>query len=295
MAIKKRAEEVRAWLRKRNIIILLFLLLYGLSLAALLLERYLNIPPSILTILDNLPTIFLTLFIANVIVRIMTPIFSRSFRDELEPEQRIFFAKIFEMFTYGLGLIYLLYLFGVTSSSLVILLGFISGGLAFAIREPVLSFFVWIIILSKKPFLIGDTVKIAEYEGTVERIGTFYLTLNPSSRLGSFASDFPLKVPNRMLMEQPIENYGKKSVAQQVRMQIRSGGNIERAIKDVRNTSNNILEKHDAALNNVFLDIQNEQQKDKHYIVIKYTCPITKRTEIRSKLLSTLLKKKLFL
>jgi len=38
-------------------------------------------------------------------------------------------------------------------------------GLAFAVRDVLMSFFAWMILLRKKPFRIGDYIRIGEDEG----------------------------------------------------------------------------------------------------------------------------------
>ncbi len=157
-------ETFRRWTRRKNLTILLFLALYLLVEAALWYNREYGpfVPEQVILIAGALPIIFITLLFAHLTVRIVSPFISRFFKDELEPEQRIFFVKIFEIVIYFVALGYLLYSFGVTPASLVLVAGFISGGLAFALRDVVMAFLVWLIILSKKPVRIGDTVRIVE-------------------------------------------------------------------------------------------------------------------------------------
>lgn len=294
------ADDVRKWLRRKNFTIFLFLGLYALAKVALYVDDHAGtfMPREVLLVLSGLPAIFITLFFANLVVRVVSPFISRFFKDELEPEQRIFFAKIFEIFMYGLALAFILYSFGVTASSLLILLGFISGGLAFGLREPVLSFIVWLILLNKKPFRLGDTIRVGQHEGAVERIGTFYLTLNPSTRTAdeAWTAYHPVKVPNRMLVEVPIENYGRASITQRARFQIqRRPRNVEKSLKEIRSDSVRALKKLDAKVTDVFLDVQNTLQTDKIYVVIEFQAGIHSKLAARSALAAALLKKRLFL
>jgi len=212
MKKQQRSVVVRAWLRKKNFTILFFFLLYLAARIFLLYDERLGLPVSreFIVIMGGLPLIFLAFFVANIVTRIMGPSISRFFRDELDPEQRIFFVKLFDLFVYLATFAYILYSFGVTLASLATFLGFVTVGLALAVREPVLSFFVWLIILNKRPFRMGDHIRIGAYEGKVERIGTFFIQLGSAKRIdGGSMSGFIVKLPNKIILDSPLENYGK--------------------------------------------------------------------------------------
>lgn len=135
---------------------------------------------------------------------------------EVEIEQRILFTKIYSTTLYLLAAAFVFYKMGWRAGDITIFLGLIATGVAFAVRDVINSYFTWFIILTKHPFRIGDYVKIGDEQGTVERIGTFFVTLqNPG------ATDF-VKVPNNSLLSKAIINTGKNRVHHTVKFPIRT-------------------------------------------------------------------------
>lgn len=94
---------------------------------------------------------------------------------------------------------------GVQTTSLVALLA--SAGLAvgLALQGSLSSFASGVMILFFRPFMLGDVVKIANHEGSVEDIGLFQTTL--SSGQGE-----KIILPNNSVMNNPIINYTARGV-----------------------------------------------------------------------------------
>jgi small-conductance mechanosensitive channel len=63
------------------------------------------------------------------------------------------------------------------SKDILTFLGIFSAGLAFAFRDVIASFFGWLIINTKKPFQIGDRIKIGKALGDVLAVNWFYTTI----------------------------------------------------------------------------------------------------------------------
>ena len=289
-------DAIRTWTRRKNLTVALFLALYAVAKIALWYNHAYGpfVPDSIILLAGALPTIFITFFFAHLTVRVVSPTIGSFFKNELEPEQRIFFVKIFEIVAYALALAYLLYSFGATASSLAILLGFISGGLAFGLRDIVMAFLVWLIVLSKKPFRLGDSVRVGDYEGRVERIGTFFLTLSSAGRMsdqGSAYGERIVRIPNTTIIQGPIENYGKVYLPQVLRLQLRTTPkDLERLLKDVRVIATDTLRRNGIERDvTVILDRQNAAPGDRDFVVISYEAPLHDRGALRSKLLDAML------
>lgn len=62
-------------------------------------------------------------------------------------------------------------------SSVLTFLGLLSAGIAIALREPVVNFFGWVFLLWRKPFTVGDRIKIGEDTGDVIDIRIFQFSL----------------------------------------------------------------------------------------------------------------------
>src|SRR5437667_7313058 len=61
---------------------------------------------------------------------------------------------------------------------LTTILGFISAGLAIALKDPVSNLAGWAFILWRRPFEVGDRVQIGPHAGDVIDLGLFQFTLN---------------------------------------------------------------------------------------------------------------------
>lgn len=72
--------------------------------------------------------------------------------------------------TYSLGLVALLGVFGVPMTALGTVVGLIGLGISFALKDIIANFISGIFILINRPFQIGDQIKVAGEEGTVQDI-----------------------------------------------------------------------------------------------------------------------------
>ncbi|CAD5258126.1 MULTISPECIES: mechanosensitive ion channel domain-containing protein [unclassified Imperialibacter] len=179
-------------------------------------ERYITIPSYLDKLLDVVLWAVGALITVTVILRFTENRVFRFNDDEVDIEQRILFTKIYSTTLYLLVAAVVFWRMGLEIENITIFLGLITTGVAFAVRDVINSYFAWFIILTKHPFRIGDYVKIGDEAGTVERIGTFFVTLqNPG------AIDF-IKVPNNTLLSKAIINMGKNRVMHTVKFPIKT-------------------------------------------------------------------------
>lgn len=132
----------------------------------------------------------------------------RAIKGATEPEVQILVAKSYTLLVYGAATIVSLWMLGITLQNLTIAITLITTGLAFAVRDIIMSYLVWLILLIKRPFRIGDNIKIDDHEGRVQHIGTFYVLLDdtPDRR-----EDFT-RIPNKTFLEKPIHNFGPEKI-----------------------------------------------------------------------------------
>ncbi len=91
---------------------------------------------------------------------------------------------------------------GIGIQNVALFLGLTATGFAFAIRDVVLSYIIWFILLTKKPFKIGDYINVAGEEGQVKHIGMFYVLIDHRGYVCRYT-----KVPNRF-PRKAIHKYG---------------------------------------------------------------------------------------
>ena len=114
----------------------------------------------------------------------------------------IFFAKIIKAVIVIIAVLIVLGEFGVTITGLITGVGL--GGLTFALaaQDTASNIFGGLVIISDKPFAVGDWIQTASIEGTVEDISF------RSTRIRTF-DDALLVVPNSTLSSASITNWSK--------------------------------------------------------------------------------------
>ncbi len=92
--------------------------------------------------------------------------------------------------------------------SLVTYLGLVSAGIAIALRDPIVNWFGWMFIGSRRPFTVGDRIQIGTLSGDVIDIGvsTFSLLEVGGGGLGEQTTGRIVHVPNGKVFVEPLTN-----------------------------------------------------------------------------------------
>ena len=90
-------------------------------------------------------------------------------------------------------------------------MGIIAAALTITLKEVILNMAGIIVILWRSVFIVGDRIEISQHKGDVVGIGLFYFTL---MEVGNWVSAEQstgriIKVPNSLVLTQPITNYTK--------------------------------------------------------------------------------------
>ncbi|WP_094226750.1 mechanosensitive ion channel family protein [Methanolobus psychrotolerans] len=158
--------------------------------------------------LSALVTIFMSYALATLFIKLTVNHILDHFKGLGHIEERILIGKMYLAFVYLLATLVIFWQFNITIQNIAIFLGLMTTGFAFAIRDVILSYFIWFILLTKKPFKIGDYIRVGEdgdMEGLVKHIGLFYVVVDPTP--DSYEDYF--KIPNKTFLEKPIKNYGR--------------------------------------------------------------------------------------
>jgi MscS family membrane protein len=213
-------------------------------------KEFVSIDASVLTAIELVLTFIVSLLVCTIVLRLTGDKVYTMFEKEMELEQRIIVSKLYAISVYSLAIIITFWKAGVSLGNITIFIGLMASGFAFAVRDLLLSFFAWFIILNKKPFHMGDYIKIDNESGLVTRIGTFFFTLEQARK-----PEF-VKVPNSIVLSKSIRNLGTGSYVHE----------IQYALKGIPNNldeiSKNIVEfiQHRSQLKNVLkCSISSEQ------------------------------------
>lgn len=132
------------------------------------------------------------------------------------------------------------------------LLGFISAGLAIALREYLASFLAWFYILGQRNISLGGRVEVSGVRGDVIDIGVFKLTLVEvrGEGLGDQSSGRLVTVPNFKILTDPVYHFtaGSPFVWDEIEFTVTFESDWERAKAIVEQVGREVTEPHHAAI-----------------------------------------------
>lgn len=151
--------------------------------------------------------------------------------------------------------------FNITS----LLAGLGIGGLAiaFAAQESIKDLFGSVTIFLDKPFMVGDTVKVGDVEGNVEKVGF------RSTRIRTYDQSF-VTMPNKKMIENAVDNLTKRRL-RRVRMIIglsfsTSAAQLRKIISDIQT----LLQKRNLD-ENMVVALEGFGESSINLLVIYYT------------------------
>lgn len=197
-----------------------------------------------------------------------------------EQEERIFYSKIYGWVLFTIGAFIVLNLFGLSLNNITLFIGIITTGFAFAVRDVLLSFIGWLILLRKKPFRIGDHIRIGDEHGKVVHIGTYYVILDKTSDI---PDDFT-RIPNRFFLEKSIEKLGKNRSQEKLMFRItQRPDNKEQRLEELE--KNIVAIDADAKLLSSNFDVQH----DRLYLIFNVLVPFENKATARSRVVEAVL------
>ncbi len=141
-----------------------------------------------------------------------------------------------------LAFIIMVLLYGVIGPAITSI-GLLAAGLTFALQRPILNLAGWLLIVTKRPFRIGDRVEIGSVGGYVHDIALMHTHLSlmqdeePTGRV--------VYVPNEQVLTQPIINSTKGSalVWDQVIVKVPPTANVKSVEKKLVECVNEVVGK----------------------------------------------------
>ena len=173
-------------------------------------REFVQIDAGFLLTIELVLTLIVSLLASTVILRLTGNKVWNMFEKEMELEQRIIISKLYAISLYSLAIMITVWKAGLSLGNITLFIGLLASGFAFAIRDILLSFFAWFIILNKKPFHMGDYIKIGDDVGLVTRIGTFFFTLEQGRK-----PEY-IKVPNSIVLSKSLQNLGEGKFVQEL-------------------------------------------------------------------------------
>lgn len=271
-----------------NRTILLFLIMI-LALALVVFanqQEIINIPQVVLDYLFLAMTILFSYAMASIVARLTVNRIMALFGETFEPEQRILLSKAYIGLLYAIATLYVFIRLGITVQNIAIFFGLIATGFAFAIRDVILSYIAWFVLLTKKPFKIGDYIYIEGIDGLVKHIGMFYVLLDDSPET---YEDY-YKIPNKVFLEKPIHNYGKGQFASSFDLYLKK---MPVDISNIPLDLNALLDDLNAEIAQTFstkVTLRLDSDKEGMKIRAHYRCSYQEKDATKDKLLRVIYK-----
>ncbi len=172
--------------------------------------------------------IFLTRLAIGIVGRLTRKAFNRT-----QPTLRKFFIQAAEILTLVVGIIAFLNTLGIQATSLVTVLGAAGLAIGLALQNTLSHFAAGIMLISLRPFEVGDFIEGAGVSGMVDSIGIFFTTLLTPDNV-------KITVPNSNLFSSTLKNtttMGTRRVDLEINIE-------EREIEPTINLLLSVVERH---------------------------------------------------
>ncbi len=213
---------------------------------------------SVITFIPLVPLLRTTIVVSVsfIVLNVIIKTIEKNMMKKAHSKSQITNVKIVSRVLHYIVLILLLLfaIFSYTGSwaGLGIGLGLISAGLGFALQKPITGFAAWIMVITKRPFEIGDRVIIGTVKGDVADITPTHIYLHEVGGTvpGDETSGRTILIPNSILFEQNIINYTIEDefILGQVVVSVTYESNLDDALAIVRTAAKKVLEKHSVKL-----------------------------------------------
>jgi small-conductance mechanosensitive channel len=153
--------------------------------------------------------VFILLVLISVIINVLK---NNLLRKAKTKKQSSNIRLMSQLFRYSLYLIIILFAalsYSNAWSEFGVFLGFISAAIGFALQKPMTGIAAWIMVVTKRPFDIGDRIIVGDVKGDVIDINLTHVHVMEIGGLigGEESSGRVVMVPNWMLFEKNIINY----------------------------------------------------------------------------------------
>lgn len=185
-------------------------------------------------------SVIILYFFSNISTYI-TNILDRVFLSKVKDKGVRTFLKSFSKALVKIFLFYLiLMILEINLTSLFALIGALSVIVGFAFKEIIQNIFGGIIILTFKPFKIGDSIQFKEFTGTVTKIEIFY------TRILSFQNEIVI-IPNGSIIINELKNLTSQNMR---RLDLMIGVDYKSNVEDVKNILQKIISDCQYTLDN---------------------------------------------
>ncbi len=186
-------------------------LILFLAAAATATAAYLSNPESLIKLNSPLAKFFLVLAVI-LIANFITAIGVWALKKYAKSKEKSETKQITSVFRYVVFIMLLFVIAGILYSIIgpaITSIGLLAAGLTLALQRPIMNMGGWFLIVTKKPYRIGDRVDIGSISGFVHEISLMHTHLSMVDK--EEPTGKVVYVPNEQSLTQPIVNYTKGS------------------------------------------------------------------------------------
>ncbi len=231
-----------------------------------------------LSVFQVIGTVLLLVIISNFVLRRIKTKMLKKATSKKQISNIKFFIRIVQVVIMLIIItVAIFYYFG-SWTGLSVFAGLITAALGFALQKPITGIAAWLIIIIKRPFNVGDRIKIGNMRGEVYDITLTHLYLD---EIGGDVdtedySGRNIVVPNHLLFENSIINYTllDEFVLGEVSIGVTYESDINEAKKIIEESTNNFVkeyclkDKREIKLR-IFMDPSSVTIKSRFYAPVK--------------------------
>ncbi len=203
------------------------------------------------------------------------------------------FSRIIKYLFYVLVIIIAIFSYSGSWSSLGLTVGLLSAALGWALQKPITGIAGWIMVVTKRPFEIGDRIIIGGVRGDVSDITLTHVYLKEIGGIATSEENSGriIMVPNSILFEQNIINYTLQDdyILDEVVVAITYKSNLDKAMEICKKAAKSLTKDYDAITNNEPY-IRTYFQQNGINIHIRYFAPAKVRQKVSSEITQEIFK-----
>jgi small-conductance mechanosensitive channel len=200
-------------------------------------------------------TVVVSIIIAYIVFNIILKILKRKIVKKVRGKKQISNVIVFLDILKFLFIIFLIIIaFSVYYGNLGeigFIVGLLTVAIGWALQKPISGVVAWLIIISRKPFRIGDRIIISNVIGEISNISMTHIFLNEvgGTILGEEKSGRTVMIPTSIIFEEQVTNFTEKNdyILDEVNTAITYESNLEKAenivIKSVEKIMKPLWEK----------------------------------------------------
>ena len=190
----------------------------------------------------TLLTVIITLVIFDIILNLSRRALLKSAKTKKQKSNVQIFSKVLKYIFVVIIVISAIFSYAGSWTGWGLTMGLFSAALGWALQKPITGYAAWIMMVTKRPFEIGDRIIIGTFKGDVVDITLTHIYIAEIGGLvaGEEKSGRVVMVPNAIMFEQNITNYTSKyeHVLDQVAVNITFESNLEKAEKMILAAAN---------------------------------------------------------